>query len=63
MTKILTGYAIIKDGTGNRISYVYSEIDEKGMIVNSNVKESFVVLEEGTLDILTQLEVKIKERF
>ena len=44
--RILTGYAIVKDSVGNRITYTTSEVDEKGTIVSSNNKESFIVLDE-----------------
>lgn len=60
--KILTGFAVIKDNVGNRISYATSEVDEKGTIVSSNNKESFIVLDNETNNLITQLENKIKER-
>lgn len=60
--KILTGFAIIKDSVGYRISYATSEVDDTGTIVSSNNKESFVVLDDETNDLISQLEKKIKER-
>ena len=60
--RILTGYAIVKDSVGNRITYTTSEVDEKGTIVSSNNKESFIVLDEETNNLILQLENKIKER-
>ena len=60
--KILTGFAIIKDAVGNRITYTTSEVDEKGTIVSSNNKESFIVLDGETNNLILQLENKIKER-
>lgn len=60
--KILTGFAVIKDNVGNRISYATSEVDEKGTIASSNNKESFIVLDNETNNLITQLENKIKER-
>lgn len=61
--KILTGFAIIKDSVGNRITYTASEVDEKGTIISSNNKESFIVLDAETNSIIAQLEEKIKTRF
>lgn len=61
--KILTGFAIIKDSVGNRITYTASEVDEKGTITSSNNKESFIVLDAETNSIIAQLEEKIKTRF
>lgn len=60
--KILTGFAIIKDSVGNRITYTTSEVDETGTIVSSNNKESFVVLDQETNNLIEQIEEKIKER-
>ena len=60
--KVLTGFAIIKDSVGNRISYAISEINENGTIISSNNKESFVVLDNETNNIISKLEEKIKER-
>ena len=60
--KILTGFAVIKDNVGNRITYTTSEVNEKGTIVSSNNKESFIVLDTETNNLISQLENKIKER-
>lgn len=60
--KILTGFAVIKDNVGNRITYTTSEVDENGTIVSSNNKESFIVLDTDTNNLISQLENKIKER-
>lgn len=60
--KILTGFAVIKDNVGNRITYTTSEVDETGTIVSSNNKESFIVLDNDTNNLISQLENKIKER-
>lgn len=59
---ILTGFAVIKDSVGHRITYTYSEIDEQGTVTSSNKKESFVVLDEDTKGLIKQLEEKISER-
>lgn len=61
--KILTGFAIVKDSVGNRITYTSSEVDERGTIVSSNNKESFIVLDTETIELIEQLENKIKKRF
>lgn len=60
--KMLTGFAVIKDSVGHRITYTYSNVDEQGTITSSNNKESFVVLEAETKSLVEQLESKIKER-
>ena len=60
--KVLTGFAVIKDNVGNRITYTTSEIDEQGTIVSSNNKESFIVLDQATNELISNLETIIKER-
>lgn len=60
--KILTGFAIVKDSVGNRITFTTSEVDENGTIISSNNKESFIVLDEETNNLISQLENKIKDR-
>lgn len=60
--KLLTGFAVVKDNVGNRIAYTTSEEDKTGAIVSSNNKESFVVLDPETNNLIEQLEEKIKER-
>ena len=60
--KLLTGFAVVKDNVGNRIAYSTSEVDKTGDIVSSNNKESFVVLDPETNNLIEQLEEKIKER-
>lgn len=60
--KILTGFAVVKDSVGNRITFTTSEVDEAGTIVSSNNKESFIVLDTETNNLILQLENKIKER-
>lgn len=60
--KILTGFAVIKDSVGYRITYTYSKVDEKGTITSSNNKESFIVMEAEMKQTIEQLENKILER-
>lgn len=60
--KILTGFAVVKDSVGNRITFTTSEVDATGTIIYSNNKESFIVLDSETNKLITQLEDKIKER-
>ncbi len=60
--KMLTGFAVVKDSVGNRITFTTTEVDESGMITSSNNKESFIVLDPETNALITQLEEKIKNR-
>lgn len=60
--KILTGFAVIKDSVGYRITHTNSEVDEQGTIISNNNKGSFIVLDAETKTLVEQLENKIKER-
>ena len=60
--KVLTGFAIIKDSVGHRVTYTYSNIDERGTITSSNNKESFVVMDAEVKTLIGELEAKIIER-
>lgn len=58
--KLLGGIAIINDSIGKRITYSYSVVDNNGVIVEDNKRESFLVLDQETLDLIKQLEGKVK---
>ena len=60
--KVLTGFAVMTDAVGKRVAYTYSRVNEQGMVVESNIKESYVVLDEVEIGIIKQLEDKIKIR-
>lgn len=60
--KKLSGFSIINDTVGKKIAYSYSEINEDGTIIKSNVRESFVVIDEKILDFISTIEKKIDER-
>ena len=60
--KVLTGFAVMTDAVGKRVAYTYSTVNEQGMVVESNIKESYVVLDEVEIGIIKQLEDKIKIR-
>lgn len=60
--KILTGFAVIKDSVGHRVTYTYSNVDEQGTITSSNNKESFVVMDLEVKNLVEQLENKILDR-
>lgn len=58
--RLLTSTSIINDVTGQkRISFTYDIIDDTGALQKSNVKESFLVLDDETKSIITQLEAKV----
>lgn len=62
MIKLLSGCAIITDSVGKRLAYTYNEVDDLGNVLKTNEKGSFIVLDVETLNLITQIEDKIKLR-
>lgn len=60
--KKIQGFAVINDTMGKKVAYTYSEIDKGGNVVKSNVKESFVAIDNETLELISKLEEKINTR-
>ena len=60
--KILTGFAIINDRNGKRVTYTYDIVDERGNVIDSNKKESYVVLENESKDAINILESIVESR-
>ncbi len=58
----MTGFAIINDRNGERVSYTYDEVDDLGNITKSNVKESYLALDQETKDAITNLKTFIETR-
>lgn len=59
-TNLLTQIAIVNDNTGKkRIAYSYDAVDEKGDTAKSNQRNSFLVMDEETQDLVNRLEVKV----
>lgn len=62
MNKV-TGIAVVNSAEGKRISYTYSVIDEEtGNLVESNVKRSFIAVEDDLINIIKQLENVVKAK-
>lgn len=65
MTKILTGFAIINDRNGERVTFTHDEVDDKGNLINSNVKQSFIALDDDIklkiADLRTIIETRMNE--
>ena len=57
--KKLTSISIITVAEGKSVSYTYSEVDAAGLIVKSNVRESYIALEPDILTMITNLENKV----
>lgn len=60
--KILTGFAVLNDRNGKRITYTYDVVDEMGNVTESNNKESYIVLDEETKNAISALEQLVENR-
>ena len=60
--KILTGFAIINDRNGKRVTYTYDILDERGNVIDSNKKESYVVLDDESKSAINTLEMIVEGR-
>ena len=60
--KILTGFAVLNDRNGKRITYTYDVVDETGSVTESNNKEGYIVLDEETKSAISALEQLIENR-
>lgn len=62
MDNLITQIAIVNDSTGmKKITYSYDTIDENGKTIKSNQRKSFLVLDEETKVLISNLEAKAKE--
>lgn len=59
---ILTGFAVINDRNGKRVTYTYDKVDELGNIQDSNKKASYIVLDEESKGLIESLELLIEGR-
>lgn len=60
--KIVTGIAVLTTAEGERLTYTYSEVDDStGKIIQSNIKNSFVVLEQETKNLIDELRSKVAD--
>ena len=50
--KNIKGFAVANDGAMKRIAVAYDEINDKGEIINANVKMNRIVTDEKTLKAL-----------
>lgn len=61
--KLLTNITILNDSSGEkRISYTYNLYNDDGSIKKENIKESYIVLDDPTKNIINELETKINEK-
>ena len=60
--KKVTGISFVRTAEGLRIAYVYSEIDDKGNVTESNKRGSYINVSDDIEKFVSNLEKEIKER-
>ena len=59
--KKLTSFSLFKSTEGNRISFSFSEIDDKGNIESRNNKGSFIVMDNTLMEHINAIKQYINE--
>jgi len=57
----LTGVAIITTAEGKRLTYSYSDVGDDGTIKASNIKRSFIAVDQELKELIEKLESKTSE--
>ena len=60
--KKLQGFSVVNSAVGKQIAYAYSVVGEDGILEKSNVKSSYVVMDEDEKNLISQLEEKINNK-
>ena len=60
MTNILTGFAIVNDRNGKRVTYTYDIVDDNGNIIEDNKNASYIVMDKGEKNVIEQIETMIE---
>lgn len=60
--KRITSFTSHKTAEGDRLSYTYSEIDEKGALIKSNERETCIVLDEEILKKIEEINIFLQKK-
>lgn len=63
MKKMLTSFTKFTTGEGERVSFTFSEVSEKGELVSPNNKGNFIVMNDELLSHLQAVDNYIKENY
>ena len=63
MKKMLTSFTKFTTGEGERVSFTFSEVSERGELVNANNKGNFIVMDDELLSHLQAVDNYIKENY
>lgn len=60
--KKTTAITVHRTSEGERVSVLYSEIDERGTIIATNQRDGFIVMDAGLLGHIEALETYVDDR-
>lgn len=60
--KRTTAITVHRTSEGERVSVLYSEIDEKGNIISTNQREGFIAMDRNLLENILALESYVDNR-
>lgn len=60
---MLTSFTKFTTGEGERVSFTFSEVSERGELVNANNKGNFIVMDDELLSHLQAVDNYIKENY
>lgn len=55
MNKLITTISFLNTPEGIRMSLVYSEVDDKGVVIKANIRENRVLLDKDMIEHYTAL--------
>lgn len=60
--KKMTAITVHRTSEGERVSVLYSEIDERGNIIATNQRDGFIAVDETLLEHIAALEGYVQDR-
>lgn len=60
--KFLTGFAVVNDRVGDRVTYTYDEVDEQGNVLSSNNRASFIAMDSSLEEQINEIKAFINAK-
>lgn len=60
--KFLTGFAVVNDRVGDRVTYSFDEIDDQGNVVSSNNRASFIAMDSSLKEHINEIKAFINTK-
>lgn len=61
--KILTSYTKFTTGEGERVTFTYSEVSDKGELISQNNRGNFIAIDSELLEHLKAIDVYISNNY